>query len=101
MKKFFHCEMPRPVVLLATLVQVAWLPAPEMNEYMLVHVVASVDPPGTVPSALVKNFVKSPFKVVTWLRKLVAVASACSRIDSRSVGAAAALAAVVAAAWFA
>jgi hypothetical protein len=57
MKKFFHCEMPRPVVLLTTLVQVAWLPAPEMNEYRLVHVVASVDPPGMVPSALVINLV--------------------------------------------
>ena len=65
MKKFFHWEMPIPVVLLATLVQVAWLPAPEMKEYMLVHVVANVDPPGTVPSAFVTNLVKSPFRVVT------------------------------------
>ena len=32
MKKFFHCEMPSPVVLLATLVQVAWLPTPEIME---------------------------------------------------------------------
>ena len=39
MKKFFHCEMPRPVVLLTTLVQVAWLPAPEIKEYRFVHVV--------------------------------------------------------------
>ena len=57
MKKFFHCEMPIPVVLLTTLVQVAWLPAPEMNEYRLVHDVASVDPPGILPSAVVKNLV--------------------------------------------
>ena len=57
MKKFFHCEMPKLLELLMTLVQVAWLPAPEMNEYRFVHVVASVDPPGMEPSALVKNLV--------------------------------------------
>ena len=57
MKKFFHCEMPKLVELLTTLVQVAWLPAPETKEYKFVHVVASVDPPGKVPSAVVKNLV--------------------------------------------
>ena len=49
--------MPRLCELLMTLVQVAWLPAPEMNEYRFVQVVDSVDPPGMLPSALVKNFV--------------------------------------------
>ena len=57
MKKFFHCEMPKLLELLITLVQVAWLPAPEMKEYAFVHVVDSVDPPGMVPSKLVKNLV--------------------------------------------
>src|ERR1035441_1021295 len=39
MEKFFHCEIPRLVELLATLVQVAWLPTPEIMEYRFVHVV--------------------------------------------------------------
>ena len=57
MKKFFHCEMPSPVVLLATLVQVAWLPTPEIMEDRFVHVVVRYEPPGRLFIALVKKLV--------------------------------------------
>ncbi len=57
MKKFFHCEMPRLVVLLTTLVYVAWLPTLFAKVNMLWYATTCCEPPGRRPNALVKKFV--------------------------------------------
>jgi len=85
--------MPITVCCGPSLVQVAWLPAPEMNEYNVGQRGGSVESPGTgVQSAWLTNFVKVAVQAWDLVKEEWPWHHSLHRIDSRiRVGAAAAL----------